>query len=62
MCLPARLSLASAAELAEKIHQLAGELARCTATTAACRRRNATALRCWSASARGSFRRSRRCG
>jgi DNA-binding Xre family transcriptional regulator len=28
MCLPARLSLASAAELAEKIHQLAGELAR----------------------------------
>jgi len=28
MCLPARLSLASAAELAERIHQLAGELAR----------------------------------
>ena len=28
MCLPARLSLASAAELAEKVHQLAGELAR----------------------------------
>ena len=28
MCLPARLSLASAGELAEKIHQLAGELAR----------------------------------
>jgi len=28
MCLPARLSLASAGELAERIHQLAGELAR----------------------------------
>jgi DNA-binding Xre family transcriptional regulator len=28
MCLPARLSLASAGELAEKIHQLAAELAR----------------------------------
>jgi DNA-binding Xre family transcriptional regulator len=28
MCLPARLSLASAGELVEKIHQLAGELAR----------------------------------
>jgi hypothetical protein len=28
MCLPARLSSASAAELAQKIHQLAGELTR----------------------------------
>jgi hypothetical protein len=28
MCLPARLSLASAGELVEKVHQLAGELAR----------------------------------